>query len=341
MDNNDWQGAFESNAIDETMRRRREFEANEKWIIEPIFPAGAMHLIGGPSGHGKTTWLLQMLHEWEQGLPLIGKYKSNPCPWVYVCCDRSLRETTKTLQRLGYHNWRFEAYGLEDLLPTAGGKVKLPDITDHVLKRFPDVDLFVIEGLQALMPDVSKGRSQNKQELLWAVDLRNILGPQNKTIIATTHSPKVAAASTIDQDARSKFLGSQGFIGTCSTMVGIERDAKAKDTINAKIMGRNFADIDLKYTRDSRGMLQLETSMGPDGKEVYESEDDREIAIITFAQNTSEFTAAQCRTALVKLDIGRTTMYRILVKLVEEGILCGKTSGEGKPLVFHYNPTKM
>jgi hypothetical protein len=311
-----WQGAFESNAIDETTRRRREFQANKKWIVDPIFPAGVMHLIGGPSGHGKTTWLLQMLWEWEQGLPMLGKYKSNPCPWVYVCCDRSLRETTETLQRLGYNNWQFEAYGLEDLLPQSGGKVKAPDLTEHIFKRFPDVELFVIEGLQALMPDIQKGRSQNKQELLWALDLRLVLGPQNKTIIATTHSPKVAAAGTVDQDARSKFLGSQGFIGTCSTMVGIERDAKVQDTINAKIMGRNFADIDLKYTRDSRGMLRLEV----ENHEAVKSESDQDICILTLASDLKEFTASQLHKRL-GTDVSLKTVRRALHQLVTDRAL--------------------
>lgn len=312
----DWQGAFDGDGIKETRRKRDEYQASEKWVVDPIFPAGAMHLIGGPSGSGKTTWLLQQLWEWEQGLPLLGKYKSNPCSWVYICCDRSLRETTKTLHRLGYHNWDFEAYALEDLLPQINGRVKPPDLTDHIMKRFPNHELFVIEGLQALMPDVAKGRSQNKQELLWALDLRLILGPQNKTIIATTHNPKVNVAGGVTQDERSKFLGSQGFIGTCSTMVGIEKHPKKDDQRNVKIMGRNFADIQVLYTRDNRGMFQLE---GIDG-ETVESETDQDVGLLTHAGVLKEFTAAQMHDR-VGTGTSLKTIRRTLHRLVEQGLL--------------------
>lgn len=335
-----WLGAFEGQGVDETTQLREEYQATERWLVDPIFPAGAMHLIGGPSGSGKTTWLLQQLWEWEQGLPLFGKYKSNPCRWVYICCDRSLRETDKTLQRLGYHDWKFPAYSLEDLLPHEKvlgipGAERIntnPDIISHVLFKFPDVELFVIEGLQALMPDMQKGRSQNKQELLWALSLRLHLGPLNKTIIATTHSPKVAAAGGVAQDARTKFLGSQGFIGTCSTMVGVDavvdKDGKKTNQRQIKVMGRNFADVDLTYSLDEWGRFNLE---GEDG-EVVPGDDDYQMKILSLASRTGEFTTAEAHQTC-GLDVSLRTVQRILGELVKEGTL-SVAKEHGKKAVF-------
>src|SRR5579883_3393726 len=137
-DDSSWQGAFSGPGISETVKRWKDFDLTEKWIVDQVIPAGAMHLIGGPSGSGKTTWLLQALHDWEQGKPLLNQFTSRPCPWIYVCCDRSLRETRKTLRRLGYDNWEFEAYGLEDLLPKSGNRIsEAPDISKHILSKFP------------------------------------------------------------------------------------------------------------------------------------------------------------------------------------------------------------
>lgn len=324
--NGEWLGddGVGGKAFERTTQRRQNYATNAKWLVDPIFPAGAMHLIGGPSGSNKTTWLLQQLHDWDQGLPLFGKYKSNPVPWVYITCDRSLRDTTQTLQRLGYHKWEIVAYTLEEMLPQvkdSNGILTVkesPDINKHILAKFPEVELFVIEGLQAIMPDMTKGRSQNKTELLWALSLRLTLEPLNKTIIATTHNPKVAAAGGVALDARSKFLGSQGFIGTCSTMVGIERpsDVSRENERLVKIMGRNFRDINQTYSLDNDGKLHLES----EGKEVVESETDRAIQIISYASAMHQFTVAEMHSKLGS-GVSEKTVRRDLAQLVEQQVL--------------------
>ena len=345
-----WLGAFTGEEVDATLKRREEHKATERWLVDPIFPAGAMHLIGGASGSMKTTWLLQQLWEWEQGLPLFGKYKSNPCPWVYITNDRSSRDTNRTLQRLGYHKWGFVEHAIEDLLPSI--KVpgmndiemigKVPDFWQHIFPKFPWAELFVIEGLSSLLPDIDKGRSQNKQEQIWGINIRKYLGPTNKTIIATTHSPKVQAASGMSTDDRSKFLGSQALIGGCSTMVFIEKDPKT-DKRAVKIMGRNFSDINATYTPDTTsGKLILECSSGKDGNTYYETDDDRELAIIGYAQSVSQFTIPEMVKALTKLDISRSTARRVCLKLAMDGVLeVRQEGGETAPLTFLYKPVTM
>lgn len=342
--NGNWTGGWIGEAIDETTKRREGYQATEKWLVDPIFPSGAMHLIGGPSGSGKTTWLLQQLHEWDQGLPLFGRYKSNPVPWVYIGCDRSLRETDKTLQRLGYHDWKFEAYALEDLLTHVkdAGMLKVkesPSINQHILAKFPDIELFVIEGLQALMPDMERGRSQNKAELLWALSLRLNLEPVNKTIIATTHSPKVTQAGGVAQDARSKFLGSQGFIGTCSTMVGFEKDENRPQQRKVKIMGRNFPDIDQIYSLDERGKFVLESEGEVGEKQTpVETAEDRDTQILIAASQLLEFTVDEMAASL-KWKVSKYTVLRDLAKLAQSGSL--KVRKEGRKFVFTYPPSSV
>ena len=329
----DWQG-FQGEAIDQSMRKRLEYRQDEKFIIDKIFPAGAMHLLGGPSGSGKTTWLMQLMFEWEQEQLIFGKYQSHPCPWVYITCDRTLRETDRTLRRLGYGNWFIECHSLASILPKSGGKItESPDFCKHILQKFKHAHLFVIEGLQALMPDVSRGRSQNKQELLWALEQSLILEPENKTVIATTHNPKIAQQGV--QDDRSKFLGSQGFIGSCGTMIGFEKDEKIENQRRVKVMGRNFPDMKLIYSLDENGKFVLEGSQDERGKETYETDDDREIQVLTHAGVMVEFTAREMQMATL---LSKTHVYRILTKLVEQGALTARQ--DGQKIVYTYKPAK-
>lgn len=319
VNNSDFTGAFKSDKIAEIMDRRRALSANQEWVVDKIFPAGAMHLIGGPSGVGKTTWLFQMLHEWEQSQPLFGEYASHPMPWVYISCDRSMREMQQTLVRLGYENWSFESYALEELIwDQQLKKCKDPNFTDHILHKFPHAKLVVLEGLQAVMPDKDKNRSQNKAELIWAMEQRHILSEKNRTVIATTHNPKVQQL-VANVDERSKFLGSQGFIGSCSTMIGFEKGSNPEDR-NVTIMGRNFADIKLGYTqsKENSGRFVLH---GNDGRVIHTEEDDF-IAFMTWCQLQSDpFTVKQATEYLMLLKVSLATVNRWLDRLVVEGTL--------------------
>lgn len=335
-----FRGGWTSPAIDKVAEQRRSLEASQEWIVDTIFPAGAMHLIGGPSGVGKTTWLFQMLYQWDQGLPLFGEYRSNPVPWVYISCDRSMRETTQTLARLGYSHWKFEAYALEDLIyDSKTKKCKLPDFTSDVLERFPYAKLIVVEGLQAVMPDNSKARSQNKTELLWALEQRFILGAGNRTVIATTHNPKINQLGTANNDERSKFLGSQGFIGSCSTMIGFEKHAQNPQHRNVTVMGRNFGDMHLQYSIGDHGEYVLEIA----GGEIAETEDDRRLQFQLWLQAKSPVVVKDAKQRWSDLNLGSVTSFeRFINKLKADGTLESvvDTSGDKRTAKYAYKATR-
>lgn len=67
-----------------------------KYLIETILPANEIHLVAGPSGAGKTRWLMHTLLKWERGESIFG-YRSYPVPWVYVAADRSIESVGRTL----------------------------------------------------------------------------------------------------------------------------------------------------------------------------------------------------------------------------------------------------
>lgn len=238
------------------IEHRRKLRVAEDYLIDPIFPKGTMNLIGGPSGIGKTTWLFQVLHEWSRGLPALGKYKCKPCSFVYVSFDRGVLETDRTLRRLGYGDWDIPIYSIEDL----GNEPDLGVIFD----RFPTTDLYVVEGLQAALPD-GKG-NQNRIEMRWAIEMRKKMLNKGKTIIATTHSPK----SQVDTaHSRSNFLGSVSLHACFSTMISFDIPSAAREAMRTKaaagrtpnrevlIQGRDFQDIVLSYSRDEQGRFRM------------------------------------------------------------------------------------
>jgi RecA-family ATPase len=191
------------------LAHRERLRTKERFIVDTIFPAGALHVIGGPSGIGKTTWLLQSLHEWEQGKPILG-FPSHPCKWVYVSLDRSLLDGDRTLRRIGLADWNIPMYSIEEICErdTVTKRITVEPDLFMVANRFEDVELIVVEGLQGFLPDIKRGQTQNKAEQLWMVKIRDEILNTGKTIIATTHSPK-AEDNTKSANNRKAFLGSQ------------------------------------------------------------------------------------------------------------------------------------
>src|SRR5579872_2623970 len=94
--------------------RRIAKKAKQGFLIDTILPEGTVHLIGGSSGIGKSTWLLQTIHDWERGIPIIG-FPSHPLPYVYLMCDRSEVDLQSTLEQIGLGTWDIKGYSIEGL----------------------------------------------------------------------------------------------------------------------------------------------------------------------------------------------------------------------------------
>jgi hypothetical protein len=68
-----------------------------KFIVDKVFPARRVHLVGGVSNVGKTRWLIPAMVDWAAGRPVLGK-QSHPGTWAYVAADRLLEEAEDTIQ---------------------------------------------------------------------------------------------------------------------------------------------------------------------------------------------------------------------------------------------------
>jgi hypothetical protein len=271
--------------------------ANRKYLVDTVFPYGGLHILGGPSSAGKTTLLMQTAHAIDHAQPVFGSFASHPCEWVYVSGDRSLAETNATLNRLGYSDWDIPCYAMEDLaLRDSGGLIDQEPSIIHIAERFPDAELLMIEGLQGFLPNTQRGQSQNKAEQIWVMRIRDqILNPSKKfpfgrIIIATTHTAKSKQAVG-GMDKRNTFLGSAALIGACSTCISFDiplqqQQPGSKPVVYndpgerlVTIMGRDFRDIELNYSRDKNGAFVLETSRTGNVVEAHTTPNDQEMLL--------------------------------------------------------------
>ncbi len=233
---------------------RRKLRTREKPIIEQILMTETINLIGGPSGIGKSTLLFQLLYEWSHGQRIFGKFKSFPCPFVYISNDRSTLETDRTLRRLGYGDWDIPIFGIEDIAAT-------PSI-EAVFSRFRNVGLFVIEGLQAMIPEGSG--DQNKREMAWAMGIRRTLAQRGAALLATTHVPKSKPDSG---HSRNNFLMSASLHACMSTMISFDipaafrpggpRHGQRTGDREVLIHLRDHPDLLLNFTREQNGRFKL------------------------------------------------------------------------------------
>ena len=71
-----------------------------EYLIDRILPAYQIHLLGGASGAGKTTFLLQYLRQALDGGDWFG-HKCNRMRLAYIACDRRQQEYDEKFQLMG------------------------------------------------------------------------------------------------------------------------------------------------------------------------------------------------------------------------------------------------
>lgn len=79
-----------------------------RYLIDKILPARQVHLIGGPSGIGKTRWIIHLIKDWLKGNQVLG-FNSNPDRLMYFATDRneeSLEDTLAPFDINGDFKWK-------------------------------------------------------------------------------------------------------------------------------------------------------------------------------------------------------------------------------------------
>lgn len=246
-------------------QERIEKTRKQGFVIDTIWPRAGFHALVGSSGVGKSTWLLQAIHDWEKGLPVLG-FKSYPAPYVYIMCDRAQTELQDSLDRMGLGNWDIKGYSIEQL-SSAPFEVH-PDNLDiqDLITIFPWAQVFFIEGYTYWYKNKSSNATKDYTDTLrfWG-NVRNHFAEKGKTIIGTGHQPKNKPEGVTK--TRDKIFGSVGQGAVMGTVMVMEDDARNRKVRNLAIAPRNAREFTVVYDVGAMGELIFNRIRDEDEKE--------------------------------------------------------------------------
>jgi hypothetical protein len=194
-----------------------------EFLIDKILPSREVHLLAGPSGAGKTRWLMHMLkNEWEKEIPILGHW-SYPVPWCYVAADRSIESVKRTFWDIDINPSTI------DIIPAWGNDRKtLPQISDEIQKR--QAKLAVIEGFTGFPDGVNPGSVR-----AFLCSVQSWCDQDELTIIGVAESPKMKPQERYE-NPRQRISGCAAWAHYTETVMLLE----PKDVRHPKLPERNL-----------------------------------------------------------------------------------------------------
>ncbi len=207
-----------------------------EFLVDSVLPTNEIHLIAGPSGAGKTTWLLQFIEGWRQDFAFFG-HESHSSPFVYLSADRSERSVLRTFSRLridpdNFHIETASSIASQDLFT----------VIKQLREKYDDLRVVFIEGFQSFTP----GHKMNDYGVVatFLTKLLKYAVTHNLTIVGVCHATKTKKDETYE-NPRQKINGSVAWAAYSDTIIFIEpADAADVNNQSRKIMllPRNAAE---------------------------------------------------------------------------------------------------
>jgi len=236
-------------------------------------PFAEVSLIGGPSGVGKTSWVLAMLEKIRHGETVWG-HKTKPREYRAILHDRSARGFMRTVRHL-----RLPPESVQRIvrLTPAQQKMNAAEILEAAVIENPGVPVWLIEGL-----DLWCGNMLKMEIVAPFIDsLQRVATRHNICVIGTVGSPK--------QKADDRYYGRDALFGSSSLARKVETivlisltDYKDGNSVREYcIMPRNGPEerIYLKWDREAGALVQCERP------EPVEEEKKASPAMLRMAQN--------------------------------------------------------
>lgn len=223
-------------------------------LIDKIMPRNEVHLLGGTSDAGKTRFLFRFLLDWYGGSKTLG-YDSTPCPWLYVCADRTTRSAIRTMEDMSIDPASIPmigAFGAENK--------NMRQIVQEATKR--KVELVVVEAFQRFV----EGRQGPKDVESYLNHLSTYTDPcperpNGLTFFGVCESPKLKPQERY-QDARQRITGVSAWGYFSSTVFLIEREDPTDATNNNRrlfVCPKVGQRVDLPGRFDQNGHLTFGT----------------------------------------------------------------------------------
>jgi len=151
------------------------------WIVEKLIPEGAITLLYGKAGTGKTWLVLQLGIAVSGGRPFC-TLRTKKCPVIYVGFEDPLQVISKRLKIMGASN-NFRIWHIDSDFPPP----KL-DKQWQKYKQLPAGSLLIFDTLRA-----SQGGDENSsQDMAQIMEKLKELRKEGLTIVLVHHTPKAS-----------------------------------------------------------------------------------------------------------------------------------------------------
>jgi len=233
-------------------------------IIDTLLPCYGVNLVGGSSGVGKTTFLLQLLSALQTNQEFLG-HCTRPVEYIYVSCDRDATAIRRTCERVGVSVPQHRVFPM-----LSSASLSLDQLAGYVVKHRiknkhdPSVHyLVLIEGMVRYMRSGNMNDYRATADFL--ADLTHISTTNNCTFIGTVHAAKARERDMVF-NPRERVLGSVAWSAYSKTIIFIEPlDPKDPTNPGRKIwvMPRESQaeEFDFSFSDDGRLHLTADESV--------------------------------------------------------------------------------
>lgn len=298
-----------------------DFEPFEfDWLIEDIFDKGRLHMICGPQGSGKTRFLLRLIHDWSQGIPVLG-HASNPAKFVYIDAARDRKSIKVALRSLGINPSDFFLIDWNEMTNAT---------FNDLLNKIPEeTEVIFIDNLAMMLQSENHSDPSSSYTTVFKFlsKLKNWMIKNNKTIIFT-HTFIKSEVGHKYSSPRSKVYGAQAWLQSCETaiMFDEENPQDLRDPYRVlDILVKNYQPKDhiRRYKMQDDGRLVSAPKLPPQvGDKPLLSEEEKEtpehILLLSYFP-TSEPISANDLAKKTALPV--STLYRHLTKLQQLSLI--------------------
>lgn len=298
------------------------------WLVDQVLPHGELHIIGGPSGGGKTTWLLQFIRSWQCSQP-IWNLQTYPKQFVYISLDRGEKSLLRTFKRLGIDASTFPYVAALNLQPRPNST---DDIFEMVRDKFPDAEVIFVDGLAILGPNAKNGDYKSYGNFV--AGLSSTCNKFGVTVFGVMHCPKMKENEKYS-NPRQRLLGSVAWAAFSETIILIEPDETHPNCRTLHLLPRNAPEKVYRYELDAQGMFSKEEDYTGKAKIVSAvrsfPEAASSVSMVLLLSTIKPGEIVETSDIVDQMEahgVSRSQVFFWLKKLVEEGTL--EIVGRGK-----------
>lgn len=287
------------------------------YVIEGLLPANQVHLIGGPSGGGKTTLSFQMLHALTTGADFLGR-RTIPVKLAYVSGDRATASVKETQERCGVD---FPVFSLVD------ENLVGEDLATKIIPRLTAVygyrpNFIYVDGFTSLVP----GGFLNNYAIVarWLAALQRYCWRMQITLVGACHTTKTKEGEKF-LNPRQRIAGSVAWAGFSESVIIIEpvEDDPKGDKRIVHLLPRNHQGENMILKFNTEGKLEMP-------EKILHQESVAEFVLEGLLEAYpigTQVIYAKLKEAAMNRGIAQRTFDRWLASWVEQGKLVRQKKG--------------